>query len=279
MSNEIISLLFENIQGLANESIDLEEFQESLEEFMEEFEYSLEDDDGMGTGTKVALGVGAAGAVGGAGYLTYKHLSKEKPVEKGIMHRVKRVGSAIADFGKNHWKKIAAVAGVGGAAYGASKLSGAAGTAVSGSKITYHVVQGNKHSAQALASTNHHDAAEHLSKAMQHTDALKKEAAKLYKNGKIDKNAYKGALAEHAAIKHNYHKVMAEMHSKHAREAETAEEAKKHADMAAHHAELAHSAAEEAEKFDSHGLKRFEGAAHKAGWWKEHLVNALHHFR
>ena len=97
MSNAIIDLIFENVQGLANESIDLEEFKESLEEFMDEFEYSLEESDErykhdhLSAGQKVALGIGAAGAVG-VGVLAHKGLKGMR-----IVHDLTQVNPRLAN--------------------------------------------------------------------------------------------------------------------------------------------------------------------------------------
>lgn len=276
MSNEIISLLFENIQGLANESIDLEEFQESLEEFMEEFEYSLEDDDGMGTGTKVALGVGAAGAVGGAGYLTYKHLSKTKPVDRGVKGHLKNFFHATTNFVKEHGLKIAGALGAAGAAYGGHRYF--TGDSRSQKKIEYHGDKAIEHSRLAAQASNYQEAGKHATEAMKHANEAKREILKQYKKGKMSKAEANAAIGAHLANEGLYHTTMAEMHSKHAHEAQTAEEAKKHADMAVKHAELAHAKGEKARSFleraGAHELPHVNSSS-----WKEHLVNALHHFR
>lgn len=83
--------LLSHISTMANEAIDLEDFQSSLEEFASDLELALEEDDhkrGLSTGAKIGLGLGAVGAASVASGMYVK----------SFVHTVERVGRADPAF-------------------------------------------------------------------------------------------------------------------------------------------------------------------------------------
>lgn len=163
MSNDLVQKILQDVQSLSLESLDLEDFLESLEEYKEGISQSLE-----GLGDDVATGA-AAGVAGGAVLAG---------AGAGGIHRAKKAAGTLA---KKAAVGVAAVTALGGGALGLHKYVSKQPEATEAHKDV--AKEGDKHMAKGEASEEAHEAADHFHAAQNAVDHLHHE-------GVLDEKSY-----------------------------------------------------------------------------------------